>query len=156
MDDDLMVFLALRVGLIGVVSGIGRRPETVGQKMDEGDFFGRRIYPLEHGGDRVVVGDNGSLDTVCEVAVRTTKRAGEDLQLFAQIEHVRREGAKCDKQDDVKKSLLFLMRERGAHERLPLCFIQNIIAVSMTLSTFLYTFYIFYTLFYYRITVISV
>jgi hypothetical protein len=60
---------------------------------------------------------DGAYDSGCDVVVQAAVWAGEDVELFAKIDDVRREGRKSDKKDNEKKCFPFMKRSRSSHER---------------------------------------
>ena len=52
-----------------------------------------------------------------DVVVQAAVRAGEDVEFFAQIQNIRREGGKSDEKDNEKQCFPSMKRSRSSHKR---------------------------------------
>lgn len=84
--------------------------------MDERDFNRRLLFSGNHYVDRLGVEGGGADEAGCDITVETTVGAGEDEQLFTQIEDVDSKREKGYKKNAEKQGLSFLKQIRGSHD----------------------------------------
>ena len=59
---------------------------------------------------------DGACYTGRDVVVQGAVWAGDDVEFFAQIQNIRREGGESDEKDNEKKCFPFMKRSRSSHE----------------------------------------